>query len=56
MLGGDFCSSLLLEAELLVVEAGLEVTLSLVVVDSSESVRASALGGGLASTGVRALR
>lgn len=52
---GDFSSSLL-DDDVLVVEHGLDVTLSLVAVDSSDMDRVKALVGGLARTGVRALR
>jgi hypothetical protein len=52
---GDFSSSLR-EEDVLVVDEGFEVILSLLVVDSSDMERVRAFAGGLARTGVRALR
>jgi hypothetical protein len=55
LLCGDLSSSLF-EDVVLVVEDGFDVTLSRVAVDSSDMDRVSALAGGLAKTGVSALR
>lgn len=55
LLGGDFSSSLL-DDDVLVEEDAFEVMLSRVAVDSSDMERVRALVGGLAKTGVRALR